>query len=72
MMSNKQDRLKDGTNKFMPGKVAALVKWNNKPLLDKMIDDNTSTVDVLPCVAWWSVCETVIKIVRLFDTSPTV
>jgi len=48
-MSNKQDRLKDGTNKFMPGKVAALKKWNNKPLLDKMIDDDTP---VKVMVAW--------------------
>ncbi|NEN80799.1 hypothetical protein [Paenibacillus elgii] len=48
-MSKKQDRLKDGTNKFMPGKVAALVKWNNKPLLDKMIDDDTPVKEL---VAW--------------------
>jgi hypothetical protein len=41
MMGKKQDRLKEGTNKFMPGKIASLVKWNNKPHLDKMIDDNT-------------------------------
>lgn len=33
----------------MPGKVAALVKWNNKPLLDKMIDDGTPVKEL---VAW--------------------
>lgn len=33
----------------MPGKVAALVKWNNKLLLDKMIDDGTP---VKKLVAW--------------------
>lgn len=48
-MSKKQDRLKNGTNKFMPGKVAALGKWNNKPLLDKMIDDSTPVKEL---VAW--------------------
>lgn len=48
-MSKKQDRLKDGTNKYMPGKVAALVKWNNRPFLDKMIDDSTPVKEL---VAW--------------------
>lgn len=48
-MSKKQDRLKDGTNKFIPGKVAALVKWNNRPFLDKMIDDSTPVKEL---VAW--------------------
>lgn len=48
-MSKKQERLKDGTNKFMPGKVAALVKWSNKPLLDKMIDEDTPVKEM---VAW--------------------
>jgi len=48
-MSKKQDRLKNGTNKFMPGKEAALAKWNNKPLLDKMIDDSTPVKEL---VAW--------------------
>ena len=51
MMSKKQDRLKDGTNKFMPSKVAALVKWNNRPLLDKMIDNDTPVKEM---VAWCS------------------
>jgi len=49
MMNKKQDRLQDGTNKFMPGKVAALMKWNNKPLLDRMIDDGTPVKEL---VAW--------------------
>lgn len=49
MMRRKQDRLKGGTKKFMPGKVAALVKWNNKPPLDKMIDDGTPVKEL---VAW--------------------
>lgn len=44
-----QARLKDGTNKFMPGKVAALMKWNNRPFLDKMIDDDTPVKEL---VAW--------------------
>ncbi|OBZ14399.1 hypothetical protein A8L34_10685 [Bacillus sp. FJAT-27264] len=48
-MSKRQDRLKDRTNKFMPGKVAELVKWNNKPLLDEMIDDDTPVKEM---VAW--------------------
>ncbi|MNW39546.1 hypothetical protein D3C74_166360 [compost metagenome] len=48
-MSSKQDRLKNGTNKFMPGKVAALVKWSNRPLLDKKIDDDTPVKEL---VAW--------------------
>ena len=48
-MRRKQARLKDGTNKFTPGKVAALLKWNNRPFLDKMIDDGTPAKDL---VAW--------------------
>ncbi|MCU6791942.1 hypothetical protein OB236_07365 [Paenibacillus sp. WQ 127069] len=48
-MRRNQDRLKDGTNKFMPGKVAVLVKWNNRSLLDKMIDDGTPVKEL---VAW--------------------
>ncbi len=49
MVSKKQARLKDGTNKFMPGKITALVKWNNRPILDKMIDDGTPVREL---VAW--------------------
>ncbi|MEF3306261.1 hypothetical protein [Paenibacillus sp. GYB003] len=48
-MSKKQDRLKDGTNKFKPGKVAALMKWINRPYLDKLIDDNTPVKEL---AAW--------------------
>lgn len=33
----------------MPGKVAALVKWNSRPLLDKLIDDSTPVKEL---VAW--------------------
>ncbi|GAA4867132.1 hypothetical protein GCM10023310_53550 [Paenibacillus vulneris] len=33
----------------MPGKIAALVKWNNRPFLDKMIDDSTPVKEL---VAW--------------------
>ncbi len=33
----------------MPGKIAALVKWNNRPFLDTMIDDSTP---VKKLVAW--------------------
>lgn len=31
----------------MPGKVAALVKWNNRPILDKMIDDDTPVKEMV-------------------------
>lgn len=41
MMEEKRELLKGGTNKFKSGKVAALVKWNNRPIMDKMIDDET-------------------------------
>lgn len=33
----------------MPGKVAAMVKWNKRPLLDKMIDEETPVKEL---VAW--------------------
>ncbi|WP_168124038.1 hypothetical protein [Paenibacillus sp. HB172176] len=49
MMSKKQDPLKDRTHKFKPGKVAALVKWHSRPILDKMIDDSTPVMEL---VAW--------------------
>ncbi len=48
-MRRKQTQLKVGTNKFTPGKVTALVKWNNRPTLDKMINDETPAKDL---VAW--------------------
>lgn len=38
-----------GGNKSTPGKIVALVEWNKRPFLDKMIDDETPVKDL---VAW--------------------
>ncbi|MEK0315059.1 hypothetical protein [Cohnella sp. 56] len=46
-MSKRQEQPQGGKNKFMPGKVAALVKWNNRPYLDKMIDDGTPVKELV-------------------------
>ncbi|MFE6795383.1 hypothetical protein [Paenibacillus chitinolyticus] len=38
-----------GSNKSTPGKIAALVEWEKRLVLDKMIDDETPAKDL---VAW--------------------